>query len=347
MKCYKTLISGTAAIALAAGAAVGCGEADDGPGEGASSAWQGVVRKPGANVRFWFQDFDGDGKADPVYYHPPDNTWHTLPSSGGAETVFAYGNPDDVFVPGQYDGDTKTDFAVYRPSEGNWYVYGSQTGTETVTQWGGAPDDVPVPGDYDGDGLIDRAVFRASEGNWYVLLHSGATMVVGWGVATDRVVPGDYDGDGKTDFAVYRPTEGNWYVILSKTGAMTFPMAQWGQPGDSPVPADYDGDGKTDPAIYRPSTNEWWITASSTGAYTVTKFGDMPRYGSTHDRLVPADYDGDRKADLAVFHADSGTWQIHFSLGAPTSSRPTEPWTTSSQTIAIRPAAAARTTWGG
>ncbi len=79
-----------------------------------------------------------------------------------------------------------------------------------------------------------------------------------------------------------------------------------------PVPANYDGDesagnGIADQAIYNFSNATWTIEQSSDGLW-VEPFGraelDMP---------FPGDYDGDGKADLAVFRQDDSTWHLYLS----------------------------------
>ena len=57
----------------------------------------------------------------------------------------------------------------------------------------------------------------------------------------------------------------------------------------------FTGDGKTDVAIFRPSNGNWFVLRSENSTFCSFPFeadGDIP---------VPADYDGDRKADAAVF----------------------------------------------
>ncbi len=92
-----------------------------------------------------------------------------------------------------------------------------------------------------------------------------------------------------------------FHAIGSRDGALR--GTQWGAPGDRPVLADYDGDGRADFAIFRPreagQEAVWWIQRSSDGGivrqqWGTVSFGDVP---------VPADYDGDGKADLAVWRA--------------------------------------------
>jgi spore coat protein A len=55
--------------------------------------------------------------------------------------------------------------------------------------------------------------------------------------------------------------------------------------------------------VFRPSDGMWYILKSSDGGNSFSHFGingDVP---------VPGDYDGDGKADLAVYR--DGTWYIN------------------------------------
>ena len=208
-------------------------------------------------------DFDGDGRADVTVFRPSTGVWHTVSSSTGTPTAFAWGNSADRPVVGDYDGDGRTDIAVFRPSNGTWYVVPSTTGVPYGFAWGNSAD-IPVPGDYDGDKKTDMAVFRPSTGTWYVVPSTiGAPYGFAWGNGADITVPADYDGDGKTDIAVFRPSNGTWYVVPSTTG-VPYGFA-WGNSADTPVPADFDGDGKTDIAVFRPSNGTWYVVPSTTG----------------------------------------------------------------------------------
>jgi hypothetical protein len=123
-------------------------------------------------------------------------------------------------------------------------------------------------------------------------------------------LPGDVDGDGKSDAAVWRGDSGTWYVRHSATDGATYTGVQWGVAafGDKPVPGDYDGDGKMDIAVWRPSSGTWYVLKSSDNysysSYIAVQWGSQ----AEGDVPVPGDYDGDGKADPAIWRPSSGTW---------------------------------------
>lgn len=119
----------------------------------------------------------------------------------------------------------------------------------------------------------------------------------------------DFDGDGKTDPTVRRSTnQGNystltWYVLGSQIG---FSATNWGintsLSADIPQAGDYDGDGKWDIAVWRYDVSSstaqpayWYILRSSNNTF------QSQQWDLTFDTPMPQDYDGDGKADVAVY----------------------------------------------
>jgi uncharacterized delta-60 repeat protein len=64
---------------------------------------------------------------------------------------------------------------------------------------------------------------------------------------------------------------------------------------------DFDGNKTSDISVFRPSNGIWYLNNSTQG-YSAVQFG------ASGDLIVPADYDGDGKTDVAVYRA--GTWYL-------------------------------------
>ena len=162
--------------------------------------------------------------------------------------------------------------------------------------------------DFDGDKKADISVFR--DGNWYMNRTQLGFFATQFGATTDRLVSADYDGDGKADVAVFRgdADKAYFYVLGSTTG---FKDTQFGIGTDIPVPADYDGDGKADFAVYRNGAT------AGAASYIYYRPSSEPgvnfraiQLGAKGDIPVVADYDGDGKADAAVYRPSDGVWYM-------------------------------------
>ncbi|HEX8734340.1 MAG TPA: FG-GAP-like repeat-containing protein [Pyrinomonadaceae bacterium] len=70
---------------------------------------------------------------------------------------------------------------------------------------------------------------------------------------------------------------------------------------------DFNGDGWSDFAVTRnvDANLNWFAISNPAGALIVET-----EFGLTDDKIVPADYDGDRKTDVAVFRPSDGNWYI-------------------------------------
>jgi hypothetical protein len=169
--------------------------------------------------------------------------------------------------------------------------------------------------DVDDDDRTDVTVWRPGTGVWFILKSlNQTTSAIEWGsgALNDVPVPGDYDGDGRGDLAVWRPATGTWFILTSSSMYASFFSVNWGSGpvGDVPVPADYDGDGRTDIAVWRPGSGLWFILRSSQNYAPAQAMTIAWGSGSVGDVVVPTDYDGDGRADIAVWRPSSGTWFV-------------------------------------
>jgi hypothetical protein len=251
-------------------------------------------------------DYDGDGKADLGYRNTRTFEVKFLDLIDDQPTKLTFGRDTRaISVNGDFDGDSISDVAVWLAIRGTFYVRRSSDEQLMIKSFG-RDGDIPVPADYDGDGITDFAVRRPSDKFWYIYQSSTQTVLKKrFGLdANDIPTPADYDGDGKADIAIRRPSNSTWYILQSSDGVIL--RKRFGlQIGDIPIPADYDGDGKDDIAVRRPFSSDtagplWFILQSSDDSIRRVGFG-----ANSSDIVVPADYDGDGKADIAFTRNES------------------------------------------
>lgn len=122
------------------------------------------------------------------------------------------------------------------------------------------------------------------------------------------------------DLFLFRPSNNTWFRQSVSAGA--FSAIRWGMAGDVPVAADYDGDEIKDVAVWRPANGRWYISRSSDGNLMIFTLGAGEIDKKQNNGLtaaitvvpVPADYDGDGLADIAIWEPDSGIWRILYSI---------------------------------
>jgi hypothetical protein len=253
-------------------------------------------------------DFDGDGKSDPVLREAGSGVWRLTLSSTGHTEAIQLGSASDLPAPGDYDGDGRTDAAAYRPAEAFWLIRLSSTGEITQEAFGFVSSEglVPVAADYDGDGRTDLALWENATATWHLRRSSdGKQQTWQFGTVGDVAVPADYDGDGKADLAVFERSTAHWRVQQSSDGAEL--SHQFGNPKDEPLVGDYDGDGRADLGVWRGAETVLYLKHGSTQQV----FRVTVELSSPADWLLSGDYDGDGKTEIAVWRAHLSKWLIN------------------------------------
>lgn len=103
-------------------------------------------------------------------------------------------------------------------------------------------------------------------------------------------VKNDFDGDGEADFGVVRSVAE--LTANNEVGSVRGSFLKHGS-------IDRIGDPGTD--------KQWWILNSGDNSVTAAGFGA----GTANELNVPADFDGDLKADIAVWRSEAGIGSFH------------------------------------
>lgn len=221
----------------------------------------------------------------------------------------------------------------------------ASTAVELVPgSWQFQPHDEIYVADVNGDGADEVVIFNGVD--WAmpylgVLAHDGAGGlrliarhdgdVPGWGglARNDKFLVTDLTGDGKADLVAYNTDDWSMvYVGLFRSTGAGFACANrfdgdipgWGGLArhDQFFAGDFTGDGRGDLAIF--NGQDWSMayvglfrSAARGGLSLLARYdGDIPGWGglARNDQLVPGDWTGNGRTDLAIFNGDD--WSMPY-----------------------------------
>ncbi len=145
---------------------------------------------------------------------------------------------------------------------------------------------------------------------WYVNIHTvnfpGGEIR---GQVKQATQPFDFDGDGRTDIRVFRPSANGFFTLNSINNSVSFNSFVSTGGTINSASDDYDGDGRGDLVAFatQGTARLWRILQTGTNTVREVQWGLAD---PAIDQILPADYDGDGKTDIAVYRRTTGIWYI-------------------------------------
>jgi hypothetical protein len=277
------------------------------------TAWRSTASPSLTANQFAVADFNGDGRPDILVAGPLSVLSVMLGNGDGtfqAAVTTSIVTPATAFLVGDLNGDGKPD--VLAQVNAAAFVYlgkGDGTFAAGIATTAASPQVANAFADFNGDGKLDLLVpgsgiqLGNGDGTFQGLLPFPS------GALTASTTVGDFDGDGKLDVFVTGGTSTSPEIqVLFGNGDGTFRAATAQSVSVntgiiSPVAVDLNGDGKVDIVGSTASAVQALISKGD-GTFTLGAYSNAPagQAGSGAANMVVADFNGDKKEDVAAFN---------------------------------------------
>ncbi|MDP9372192.1 MAG: hypothetical protein M3Q65_07000 [Chloroflexota bacterium] len=242
---------------------------------------------------FWIGDFNGNGRADVLFYYPGDRNWWLGSHSGpGGQLQWSFaGNTAGFgqvwdgrpFWTGNFSRADRSEVLFYFPGDRNWWLgthdggqlrwsfAGNTAGFGQV--WDGRPFWI---GDFNGNGRADVLFHYPGDRNWWLGSHGGPGGQLQWSLAGNTAGfgnvadgrpfwVGNFSRPDRREILFYYPGDRNWWLGTHDGGQLRWSLAGntagFGQVWDGRPfwIGDFNGNGRADVLFYYPGDGNWWL----------------------------------------------------------------------------------------
>jgi hypothetical protein len=288
-----------------------------GKGDGSfttGTPWRSAAPQNPIPNQFAIADFNGDGRQD-ILIAGPLNTLSVLLGNGDgtfqAPVTTPISTPATALCVGDLNGDGKAD-VLTQESGGNFVYLGTSSGRLTPGITSHAVSALGSFADFNGDGKLDLFAVDSGvqlgngDGTFQALLPLPAFSDI---ILGNELILGDFNGDGILDVFAFggTVTKSLEFVVLFGNGDGTFHAAptqslSTGAGDEFAVAVDLNGDGKDD-IVGSTGLAVQVLTSNGDGTFKLGEYFNAPiGVGTGATNMVVADFNGDKKKDVAAFN---------------------------------------------